>query len=232
MLRALKNQLLLPQFRLKSALLALLEGLSLDFGSRGLYAETSTRHHSEARVPARQLHWFDRHQHPHLRPPPTLLPWLIAEGSLTRHLLRASGGDFRVERISQDWRRPALSEARLLGIDPQRYALIREVILWGRGEPWVYARSVIPFASLQGELRRLRKLRNSSLGALLFRYPHLTRTPFEIARVDADLLPPALRGNTAAWARRSRFAIRKQNLIVGEIFLDAFTRSPSVRRHP
>jgi len=91
---------------------------------------------------------------------------------------------------------------------------------------------VIPFASLQGELRRLRRLRNSSLGALLFRYPQLQRTPFEIACVDADLLPSALRGSQPAWARRSRFAIREQRLIVGEIFLDAFTSSPSIHRYP
>lgn len=196
-----------------------------------MYAETLTAHHTASGRFGRNPRWFDSRQHWRPSPPPKLRRWLLAEGSLTRHLVRASGGDFRVERISQDWRRPTLSEARLLGIDPQRYALIREVILWGRGEPWVYARSVIPFASVQGELRRLRKLRNSSLGALLFRHPHLTRTPFEIARVDADLLPPALCGNTAAWARRSRFAIRNQRLIVGEIFLDAFTRSTAMLRH-
>lgn len=178
------------------------------------------------------MHWFDRHQRRREHPPKLLLPWLFAEGSLTRHLLRASAGDFRVERIAQGWQRPTLSEAHLLDIDPQHFALIREVILWGRGEPWVYARSVIPFASLQGELRRLRRLRNSSLGALLFRYPQLQRTPFEIACIDADLLPPALRGSQPAWARRSRFAIREQRLIVGEIFLDAFTNSPSIHHYP
>lgn len=242
MLRALKTQLSRRKFAVKPALFAAFTVLLSDFGSRGLYAETLSAHHTASGRSARIPRWLDSRQRWRLHPPPMLLRWLLAEGSLTRHLLRASDGDFRVERIAQSWRRPTLSEARLLGVDPQRYALIREVILWGRGEPWVCARSVIPFASLQGELRRLRRLRNSSLGALLFRYPQLMRTPFEMARVAPDLLPTALRKSNASepyvvppqtlWARRSRFSIRDQHLIVGEIFLDTFTRSTSALRHP
>lgn len=161
-----------------------------------------------------------------------LRPWLLAEGSLTKHLLRASNGDFRVERVAQHWARPTLSEARLLKLDPNRWALIREVILWGGGEPWVYARSVIPASSLRGDLRRLRRLRNTSLGALLFQYPQLQRTPFELARVNAALMPPRLKANTALWARRSRFSVNGRSLIVGEIFLDALINSPLLIQYP
>lgn len=156
---------------------------------------------------------------------------------MTRHLLRASSGDFRVERVAQHWARPTLSEARLLKLDPNRWALIREVILWGCGEPWVYARSVIPASSLRGDLRRLRRLRNTSLGALLFKYPQLQRTPFELARVNATLLPPPLQTlplqtDRALWGRRSRFSVDGRSLIVGEIFLDALVRSPFLIQHP
>ena len=190
-----------------------------------MYAETSRRHHSETAALARALCWFDAHQYLSHEVPPPLRPWLLLEGSLTKHLIAASRGDFRVERVLQQWQRPTLSEAQLLGLEPDQFALIREVILWGRGEPWIYARSIIPQQSLRGDLRRLRKLRNASLGALLFRYPQLQRTPFQLARIDAAALPPQLRAQATLWARRSRFSIDSRALIVGEIFLDNFQRA-------
>lgn len=201
-----------------------------------MYADLSPRNHNAAL--ARALRWRDAQRYLFADIPPLLRPWLLAEGSLTRLLIAASAGDFRVERVVQEWQRPTLSEARLLELDPSHYALIREVILWGRGKPWVYARSVIPSHSLRGNLRRLRRLHNSSLGALLFRFPQLQRTPFELARIDTNILSVPLRASSAAnntlWARRSRFSIDDRALIVGEIFLDDFVktlaRAPEVRR--
>lgn len=219
-----------------------------------MYADTSQRNHSDAQpysetaALARNLRWLDAHRHLTAKIPAPLRPWLLAEGSLTQLLIAASAGDFRVERVVQEWQRPTLSEARLLQIDPSQHALIREVILWGCGQPWVYARSVIPSRSLRGDLRRLRKLHNTSLGALLFRYPQLQRTPFELAALDTSMLPTALRSDatlakadtrssrsdTTLWARRSRFAIDNRSLIVGEIFLDGFVEAlahiPAQRR--
>lgn len=203
-----------------------------------MYADSSRRNHSETAALARALRWLDSHRYLAAEIPVRLRPWLLAEGSLTQRLIAASAGDFRVERVLQEWQRPTLSEARLLRIDPSQYALIREVILWGCGQPWVYARSVIPSRSLRGDLRRLRKLHNTSLGALLFRYPQLQRTPFELAAIDASALPLSLRSETTLlqsdiglqtdnklWARRSRFAIDDRALIVGEIFLDGFVEA-------
>ena len=128
------------------------------------------------------LRWRDGRQF--LRPqlPALLRPWLFAEGSLTQRLIAASGGDFRVRLLSQSWRRPVLAEARLVDLAPTAHALVREVILYGAGQAWVYARSILPVQTLTGDLRRLRKLQNSSLGALLFTYPHLQRRPFELTQ--------------------------------------------------
>lgn len=196
-----------------------------------MYAEKSNRHHSDSRARARSVRWFNHRQFLSAQVPVALRPWLLAEGSLTQHLLRASAGAFRVERISQRWCRPTLSEARLLEIDPSQWALIREVVLWGRGEPWVFARSVMPARSLRGDLKRLRRLRNTSLGALLFKYPQLQRTPFQLARVAPASLPEKVRGHETLWGRRSRFSVNDRSLIVGEIFLDAFVQSPAQLTH-
>lgn len=187
-----------------------------------MYAENPSRRHT---APVRWRPWqrFRREQLP-----PALRPWLLAEGSLTQHLIEAADGDFRVQLLRQDWQRPTVSERRLLGLDTRALALVREVVLRGAGQPWVYGRSIIPAASLQGELRRLKRLRESSLGSLLFRYPQLRRTPFELAAIDgASQLPAALRCEAKLWARRSRFSLGGQALVVSETFLPAFQP-----RHP
>lgn len=189
-----------------------------------MYAETSTRHHTARTTTSRSERWHDFNQLFHRRAPRSLLPWLLAEGSLTQLLIKASAGDFRVQRIEQDWGRPTRSEARLLGLPEGRRALIREVILWGRGEPWVYGRSILPVSTLSGDLRRLRRLQNSSLGALLFTYPQLRREPFQLAVVDGNTLPGPARSAETLWGRRSRFELRQRALIVSEVFLPAFQR--------
>lgn len=183
-----------------------------------MYAESPIRQQLYTKAP-RWHHW--RH---FLRTetPARLRPWLLDPGSLTRHLIEASAGAFRVELLAQTWQRPTRSEAQLLGLKPQALALVREVILHGCGRPWVYGRSVLPEHCLRGDLRRLRKLRDSSLGSLLFTYPQLRRTPFELARVDGRALPGALACEANLWARRSRFELGERTLIVSETFLPAF----------
>lgn len=156
--------------------------------------------------------------------PADVKPWLLDESSLTERLVRASGGDFRVERLSQRWRRPHLSESKLLGLPQGQWALVREVALRCHGQAWVYARSVIPAATLTGRLRRLRRLQNQSLGALLFQHPQLRRDAFEIARLPANsrYVHPGLRQDTPAWARRSCFTLYGHSILVSEVFLERF----------
>lgn len=200
-----------------------------------MYAETSTRHHTGHHTGRRTAgppgRWRDFNRALHRDAPRALLPWLLAEGSLTRLLIAASDGDFRVQRIDQSWRRPTHSEARLLDLPIGQRALIREVVLWGRGEPWVYGRSILPVHTLGGDLRRLRRLQNSSLGALLFSYPQLHRAPFQLARIDGATLPEPARCDAPLWGRRSRFELRQRALIVSEVFLPAFLARGLAPRH-
>jgi chorismate--pyruvate lyase len=150
--------------------------------------------------------------------------WLLDEESLTERLIRASGGAFRVERLSQGWQRPLLSERRLLGLPQGQWALVREVALRCFDEPWVYARSVIPAATLNGRLRRLRRLQDRSLGALLFQQAALRREQFELALLppDSHFIHPDLRQGSPAWARRSCFRLFGHTLLVSEVFLERF----------
>lgn len=168
--------------------------------------------------------WRDCRRYNRVTLPAATARWLLDSGSLTARLIDASGGEFRVQVLSQRWRRPRPSERRLLGMAPRQVAIVREVALLCRGEPWVFARSVMPASSLTGRLRHLRKFKDSALGALLFSDPGMRRAPYEIARIDGSsaAIPERLRRDDALWGRRSCFFLDDKPLMVSEIFLPAF----------
>ncbi|MDQ2076678.1 chorismate lyase [Marinimicrobium sp. ABcell2] len=163
-------------------------------------------------------------------PPRTLRPWLLDQGSLTAKLVAHSDGDFRVRVLRQAVARPLLSEQRLLGIPAGRQALVREVLLLGRGQPWVFARSLVPLTSLAGRLRCLRYLRDRPLGAFLFAQPDLQRGGLEISRIQPSqgYVPAELSAGEPLWGRRSVFRLDNKPLLVSEVFLPHFTRTLSL----
>lgn len=176
-------------------------------------------------------------QHPHSEdqpqwrpqdrlPGPLLAPvrgWLLDDGSLTERL-QATGRSFSVQRLWQGWEYPSQDERRVLALAPRERALVRQVVLRLDGEAVVFARSIFPIRSLRGPLLRLRRLANQSLGSFLFAQQGMRRSPFELARLrgDSAYLPSDLRQSTAAWARRSCFAINGRRLLVSEVFLERF----------
>jgi chorismate--pyruvate lyase len=157
--------------------------------------------------------------------PPACRTWLSDDGSLTGRLIELNLGKFRVQRLYQGWQVPLPSERKILAQPPRQLALVREVILCLAEQPVVFARSVFPISSLTGSLAHLRRLQNTSLGAILFRHPGMRRSPFELAhmRGDSAYLPQSLRQDDPAWGRRSRFAISGKGLLVSEVFLQGFT---------
>lgn len=149
--------------------------------------------------------------------------WLEDRGSLTQRLIAASGGDFHVEILRQFIGQPTPDEARALGLGNRRRGLIREVLLIGNGVPWVFARSVLPLATLTGRRNHLRHLDDRPLGQELFSDNSMHREPVEIARIDSAALP-LLPTQPAAplWGRRSVFRLDGKPLLVAEIFLADF----------
>jgi len=157
-------------------------------------------------------------------PPRQLQPWLVDTGSLTARLLAKSNGNFYVRVVRQVIARPSLSEQQALNMKQHQLALIREVVLYGNNEPWVFARSVLPLSSLTGSLRHLRKQGTKPLGAFLFSQPHLHRGPMHIAAITARdaYVPKNFIGQQPLWGRRSVFSIAHKPLLVSEVFLQAF----------
>ena len=162
------------------------------------------------------------------RIPSGLAGWLLDTASLTLRLQRLCPGRFRVRVLSQQWGSPAIDEAQALQMKPGSLALIRQVQLLCDGEPWVYARTVIPATSLRGRLRRLAYLGTRPLGGMLFSDPGMRRAPVELVRLGQG--QPLYRAATREcdkcpaeiWGRRAVFRLAKRPLLVSEIFLPAF----------
>ena len=177
--------------------------------------------------PPAALRWQFLHLCPRGSVPEAWRPWLEDRGSLTRRLRVASDGDFAVRVLRQRFGRPATSEARTLGLDQRRWALIREVVLTGYGDPWVYARSVLPLTTLSGRLRHLRQLDDCPLGQVLFNDGSMRRDPVQVARLPGAALPAGVRSGGEShparlWGRRSVFHLDGKPLLVAEFFLPGF----------
>jgi chorismate--pyruvate lyase len=162
--------------------------------------------------------------------PVAMAPWLFDKGSLTRRILLHCENKFRVEVLSQQWQRPLLNEALRLGVHPEHFALIREVLLYCGEEPWVFARSVLPRKTLTGPHRFLSKLGNRPLGEILFSDPNIRRDALEVACIKQgqrmfNCATQSLKQvPESVWARRSVFYLHKKSLLVNEVFLPAILK--------
>lgn len=154
-----------------------------------------------------------------------MLDWLLDPTSLTQRLKQTCQGQFRVIPVSQQRQRPQLNEAQALGVSPHEFCFIREVHLLCDETPWVFARTVIPFETLTGPRRRLSRLKNKPLGAVLFADASMQRSDIQIARICSGQLlfdtatAPLSRKPAEIWGRRSAFFLDSKPLLVSEIFL-------------
>jgi len=179
--------------------------------------------------PRRELRWSTQLPLP-LQPSSGLQTWLSDAGSLTAKLLKLSHGKFKVQVLQQVHLRASRSEALALGIGFQALCLVREVILCGNDEPWVFARSVLPLTSLTGPLRHLRKQGNQPLGAFLFSQPHLKRSSIALSFISRHhaYVPDEFLGDASVWGRRSIFFVDNKPMLVSEVFLPKF---PGATQH-
>lgn len=162
---------------------------------------------------------------------PVIASWLLDPNSLTERLIRECTGQFSVRVLFQGWGRPMANEARRLDMTIRSLALIRQVHLLSNDQPLVYARTIIPPQTLRGKQRRLLRLGQKPLGAVLFADKSMHRTEMELARITPDL-PLYQHANSHSskeageiWGRRSVFYLQDKPLLVSEIFL------PSIKQN-
>lgn len=150
---------------------------------------------------------------------PSWWQWIASTDSLTARLTAAGGArPFRVQLLHQAVGVPQRDEALALGLEPRRYAWLREVALCLEGQPWVVARSLAPLAQLQGQ--RLDSLGERSLGSWLFRQPDLVRGPLFVTKHWPSFAQRLCTSSaTGVWGRRSVFQHSGLSLLVQEYFL-------------
>lgn len=171
--------------------------------------------------------------HCHWRPlerqplPPIIGDWLADSGSLTRRLRRH--GRFAVQPVRQQIATPTATELQLLALPARQQALLREVFLLLDDTPVVFARSVLPLASLQGANRVLGHMARRSLGLELFRPPKAERRAVWVTHAEAATLsvPGAAEH---VWGRQSMFIKRGKACLVAEFFLPALWARPDISR--
>lgn len=177
------------------------------------------------RLTTSSIHWQDKKSlRLHANCPSLLHSWLKDSGSLTARLLDISQKDFRVEILFQGLATTRLDERRLLNLKSTDAVLVREVILHGKNQPWVFARSLLPLSSLTGQLRQLRKASRKPLGAFLFKQPKLKRSPMLVAefKPSTGIIPTRYQNNKSLWGRSSVFYVDQKPLLVSEVFLPDF----------
>jgi chorismate--pyruvate lyase len=145
--------------------------------------------------------------------------WLLDTGSLTERL-QANSREFHVEVLGQTEIPLEAAEKRALPRHAQRQWQIREVILYGDGKPWVFARSVLPDKMCQSTWANLG---NQPLGQRIFNDPNFVRSGFEIGKLERHPLShkpfTGLESTLQRWARRSIFRVGDDELLVAEAFL-------------
>ncbi len=151
--------------------------------------------------------------------PRPLRDWLLDAGSLTKRLMAISDGKFRVQLLRQGYL-PALAvERQELDLEQRHWPFVREVLLRCHDVPWVFARTLIPTATLQGRARALTHLGTRPLGAVLFSDPQVRRGPIAVSRLRANTLGIGGVPNPELWGRRSLFYLAGMPLLVSEYFL-------------
>lgn len=157
---------------------------------------------------------------------PTGAAWLAARGSLSARLHRAMG-PLAVARLAQGLQPAWDDEHALLGLPHYTPLHAREVILYGAGEPLVFARSVTSQQASRGPWRAIRGLGQRPLAELLFMRRDITRSELCACRVYG---PEAQRVRQAwgravgsppcgpLWRRHSVFHFHGAPLLVCEYF--------------
>jgi chorismate lyase len=156
---------------------------------------------------------------------PRVREWLLNRGSLTQLIERRCQSDFRVKPVMQGLAKACKDELAVMKLRRHESAMIREVYLYCGETPVVFAHSVVARKDLRGAWRGLAGLGSRSLGSVLFANPVIERTSLRFKKLNPahPLFQRACRKlqrkPAELWARRSRFSLRGQSILVTEVFL-------------
>jgi chorismate--pyruvate lyase len=156
-------------------------------------------------------------------------PWLTDRGSLTARIAERCPG-VRVELVFQGLRRPDRDERFMFPAGRRARVLVREVFLYCRDTPVVFAHTVLDPADLCGPWRSVAKLGTRPLGAALFADARIARHPLRSRKIGwhhelhRRLSLRVAHAPRSLWARRSLFHLHDSPILVTEVFLPEILR--------
>ncbi|GJM04179.1 MAG: putative chorismate pyruvate-lyase [marine bacterium B5-7] len=155
-----------------------------------------------------------------------LNPFLFQNGSLSHFIQQRCRDSFHIELIDESWCYPMPDESYLLSSCNRKITFIRESWLKCGKERIVYARTIIPRATLKGESQKLMRLGTKPLGNVLFNDNTTYRTNMRYASIPShcELHKQASQDTDIAsdlWGRQSLFYVNNKPLLVTEVFLPA-----------
>jgi len=157
--------------------------------------------------------------------------WLTDRGSLTCRL-QARCPAFSVRAVHQRLDKPCRDELSLINSRRKERVVVREVYLYCRETPVVFAHSVLKRRNLRGAWRSISRQGVKPLGAALFANPLVKRTPLYFKKLTPhhELYLKACRLlkrlPNHLWARRSVFILRGRPIMVTEVFLPGVLELP------
>lgn len=171
-----------------------------------------------------KLHWQNELSNQEKPDDKRLHEFLFQSGSLSRSIEECCRGTFNIELKNESWSAPMSDENQLLALIDNEITFIRESWLKCDNKRLVYARTVIPRITFEGESQELMELGNKPLGNILFSDNKTYRTNMRYAKIPlhCDLHKQATMDTdivTELWGRQSLFYINNNPLLVTEVFL-------------
>ena len=134
--------------------------------------------------------------------------WLLEQGPITKRI--KSMKEFRLELIQDELSDVNEDEILFLNIHTKEIR-VREVILYGNENPMVFARTIIPIATIEKGLKELGTLGNKPLGDILFEKDIFSKNDIVFATFYD--------GKSLFWGRKIKYTVKDQPFSVMEVFL-------------
>ena len=137
-----------------------------------------------------------------------ILSWLNESGSITSRI--KSFSNFRLKLLRDGPGEVDATEDDLI-ISNFEENNIREVVLYSDKEPFIYARSILPFETIRLGLGALGNLKENPLGDILFSNPEIKKKHMLFAKFESN--------KRIFYGRKGIYAVKGYPFSVCEIFL-------------
>lgn len=164
--------------------------------------------------------------------PTTAWHCISQPGSLSEYLRTITQGTIQHRLLFANWGRANSIERQALHLSAEVRTWVRCIEWRHQDKLWVYARAIFPESTIKTTQTLIPGLGVQSLGDVIFKIPHLTRSPFTYCLLTKDSVYYADLASTidttpSVWARRSIIYFHNQPILIIEIFTPEAYATPN-----